>query len=71
MSFDEIVESEPEVEVRRRSESATEIDDSWECGAAAYLLGDRVGKGAFAEVYCATAITGARQGTPVAIKVNE
>jgi hypothetical protein len=73
MSFEELEGNFPEFEEEeKRNEEFVALDDgvAWECGASAYDLGDRVGKGAFAEVYCAVCNTGPRQGTAVAIKVS-
>ena len=42
----------------------------WDCGAAYYELIERVGKGAFAEVFAARCSAGARRGTRVGIKVR-
>mmetsp|Transcript_33776 Transcript_33776/g.76367 ORF Transcript_33776/g.76367 Transcript_33776/m.76367 type:complete len:589 (-) Transcript_33776:301-2067(-) len=41
----------------------------WDCGAAYYELIERVGKGAFAEVFAARCSAGARRGTRVGIKI--
>jgi len=44
-------------------------DVGWECGSEHYKLLEKVGRGAFAEVFAAECSTGRRKGTGVAIKV--
>jgi hypothetical protein len=50
--------------------AAVDPEGGWQCGAAHYDLGERVGKGAFAEVFAAQCRTGPRAGTRVAVKVG-
>lgn len=50
-------------------DSSGDLDVGWECGSQHYELLERVGKGAFAEVFAARCSSGRRIGTGVAIKV--
>jgi len=50
--------------------AAVDAEGGWQCGAAHYDLGERVGKGAFAEVFAARCRSGPRTGTRVAVKVG-
>ena len=50
--------------------AAVDSEGGWQCGAAHYDLGERVGKGAFAEVFAARCRSGPRTGTRVAVKVG-
>lgn len=52
------------------NENTLDLEVGWECGSQYYDLLERVGKGAFAEVFAARCSSGRREGTGVAIKVS-
>jgi len=51
-------------------DDSVDSDIGWDCGSQYYELLERVGRGAFAEVFAARCSSGKRQGTGVAIKVR-
>lgn len=51
-------------------DASDDTEIGWECGSQYYELLERVGKGAFAEVFAARCSSGRREGTGVAIKVH-